>query len=327
MNCEYCAWINKVLVAYKEKLPRKKINVKKKYKRDRRLEPIIIVHGVPDGEKIDKETGSLVEIIKKIVIEKYEELLKGKTATEIVELMIKEFEKLSDLKGETWRETILADDKGGLASVAGLIQDHSVFLAKNIFNRKNDIFQVINNFQDEDENVLDKLEKQIKEKNDNHLDIKSGCWSVIVRDLEENLSCGRTNWNLTETPNETLRSINSSTTVYGCGIFLQDESCCSVSGDDEKIYLFALAKKISQLIEEKQKHLSSKNQIDEFLAEFKNISCVFLGPCERPVISFQSDIFPWIYCCKEKIYSGDKKGDAKIQLIDQTEAECRCYFE
>ncbi|XP_044003477.1 uncharacterized protein LOC122849019 [Aphidius gifuensis] len=182
MNCEYCEWIDKVLVEYEKKLPRKKINNKNKYQRKRILEPLIIVHGLPD-EHLNENVKTSIEFIKKIIMEKYNNLLEGKKAFDTVESMIFEIEKLSDLSKESWRETILVDDKGDIGCVAGLIKNHSLKFAKDIYNRKIDVLQIINNY--DDENLNDNI--------DDNFNIKSGCWSVIVRDLEENMSCGRTN--------------------------------------------------------------------------------------------------------------------------------------
>lgn len=305
MNCEYCEWLDKVLVEYEKKLPRKKNNTNNKYQRKRILEPIIIVHGLPD-EYLNENVKTSLEFIKKIIIEKYNNLLEGKTAFYTVESMIFEIEKLSDLSKESWRETILVDDEGAIGCVAGLIKNHSLKFAKDIYNRKIDVLQIINNH--DDDNLNDKI--------DNSYNIKSGCWSIIVRDLEENMSCGRTNWY----PNISIDSkisLKASTIIYGCGIFLEDETCCSLSGNDEIIYLFSLAKKINKSIEEPHKYTPTKQTINEYTNKFNNLSCIYLGPCERPIINCHSNIFPWFYCCKKKIYSGIKKDEFKMESIDE----------
>jgi len=115
-------------------------------------------------------------------------------------------------------------------------------------------------------------------------------------------------------------SVSATGTVIGCGIYVDENSCISVSGCDEIIHKYAPAWQISRrlrrltctLIDEANAVL---NNLEEITGTC-DIGAIVLTDKGVPLVSFRCAHFPWAYCEKDYVYYGcmkDEKFSEKIR--------------
>lgn len=142
----------------------------------------------------------------------------------------------------------------------------------------------------------------------------------------------------TSTAGETgkLHGIVSATgTALGCGIYVDEAGCASVSGCDRAIYKHMPARRIIRRLRK------SSATIDEavaaVLADFEgdpgaafppetDVGVIALTGEGTPSVSFKSAHFPWACCDKGRVYYGCARNERFTESIDVLERppDCIC---
>jgi isoaspartyl peptidase/L-asparaginase-like protein (Ntn-hydrolase superfamily) len=118
-------------------------------------------------------------------------------------------------------------------------------------------------------------------------------------------------------------SVSATGTVIGCGIYVDQDSCISVSGCDDIIHKYAPALQISRRLRQLTCVL-----IDEATAVLKDLEKE-TGTCDMgaivltdkgiPLVSFRCAHFPWAYCEKGHVYYGCMKNEKFSEKIKRKE--------
>lgn len=316
--CE-CEWIERILAALKDQ--RKYLT--RQRRTGQKCEPIIIIHGLPDDAELPNNNYvDILNTIKNTAIAGYQELQKGKSALDVATL------KLTQLDGSksrnvpaTVQNSILMDNSGGVCCISTLTAlDHPIIFAQTLSTESHDAIIIQQIIKGRTEKNLNDSEEPDVFSND----IFS--YGVIVRDRKTNLAGGRSTWTFN---NNLTPSINAAASVPGCGLFVNENLCCSVSGDDQVIYVHAPARKIIRKFE---KNLSDipvlKKEVNYFMEHELQapVAVVLLGINDyQPLMVCKSKYFPWAYCHRGVLYYGCMKEELFAEDIEmEMPPDCQC---
>ncbi|XP_043682889.1 isoaspartyl peptidase/L-asparaginase-like [Vespula pensylvanica] len=129
---------------------------------------------------------------------------------------------------------------------------------------------------------------------------------------------------------KTMGSISAVGTVIGCGIYADENGCCSLSGNDKTIYKYAPARKIVRRFNSKTTMmLEINNELDKFQKETgeSEIGVIALNNKGEPSISFKTLHFPWACCRNGYIYYGCNKCDKFLEEIRDLNRPLDCMCE
>ncbi|KAI4477375.1 hypothetical protein M0804_012761 [Polistes exclamans] len=131
-------------------------------------------------------------------------------------------------------------------------------------------------------------------------------------------------------PMKVIGSLNAIGTVIGCGIYADENGCCSISGNSKTIYCYAPARKIVRRFNSKTTMML---EINEELEKFENetgesqIGVIALNRKGEPSVSFKSLDFPWACCRNGYIYYGCKECDKFCEEITNLSRPLDCMCE
>ncbi|KAK2584705.1 hypothetical protein KPH14_007039 [Odynerus spinipes] len=125
-------------------------------------------------------------------------------------------------------------------------------------------------------------------------------------------------------------SMSAIGTVVGCGIYADENGCCSVSGDNTSIYKYAPAYKIVRRF---NSDTTAMLELNEELERFEKetgdseIGAIALNAKGEPSVSFRSMNFPWACCQNGYIYYGCKQNDKFCHEIKNLSRPLDCMCE
>ncbi|XP_011704439.1 PREDICTED: isoaspartyl peptidase/L-asparaginase isoform X2 [Wasmannia auropunctata] len=163
--------------------------------------------------------------------------------------------------------------------------------------------------------------------------IQLGAVGAVAYDRKKRLASG------TSTAGESgkLHGIVSATgTAIGCGIYVDQNGCVSVSGCDKAIYRHAPAQWILQRLQ--RKATSIDEAVTEVLKDFEeetggasppesDVGVIALTSEGMPSVSFKCLHFPWAYCDKGYVYYGCARNEKFSEKIDVIERPYDCMCE
>ncbi|KAL2730814.1 isoaspartyl peptidase/L-asparaginase-like [Vespula squamosa] len=150
---------------------------------------------------------------------------------------------------------------------------------------------------------------------------------AVAYDRKKRLSSG------ISTMEETIKmmgSISAIGAVIGCGIYADENGCCSLSGNDQTIYKYAPARKIVRRFNSKTTMMLEINdELEKFQKETgeSQIGVIALNNKGEPSISFKSLHFPWACCRNGYIYYGCNKCDKFLEEITDLDRPLDCMCE
>ena len=128
-------------------------------------------------------------------------------------------------------------------------------------------------------------------------------------------------------------------TVLGCGIFSNNEDCCTVSGEDRALYVYGPARKIIKRLNRERAEII-KDTVDKIVEtlndELTNFiketgeSCIgtsSLGIKGKPKVAFKSQYFPWACCYRGEITSGCINDEIFTRAVGDLDMplDCECH--
>ncbi|KAI4497715.1 hypothetical protein M0802_007255 [Mischocyttarus mexicanus] len=150
---------------------------------------------------------------------------------------------------------------------------------------------------------------------------------AVAYDRKKRLSSGISTM---REPMKIIGSLNAIGTVIGCGIYADDNGCCSISGNSKTIYGYAPARKIVRRFNSKTTMML---EVNEELEKFENetgesqIGVIALNGKGEPSVSFKSLHFPWACCRNGYVYYGCKECDKFCEEITNLSRPFDCMCE
>ncbi|XP_043488348.1 isoaspartyl peptidase/L-asparaginase-like isoform X3 [Polistes fuscatus] len=305
--CDYCSWIEQILA---------RINVESKLLQERipppRVDPTVIVHG---GAGIIPKTKRkfMLEEVKSAALEAYKTLIEGYTAVDAVDTAISRMENTLYLNYMEEAYTHTNEE---------IIMDAAI---------------MTNNLNAGCVGVVCGIEHPIKLETEGNEELRKSDSIVsfheartvgaVAYDRKKHLSSGISTMGESMT---VIRSLNAIGTVIGCGIYADENGCCSISGNSKTIYCYAPARKIVRRFNSKTTMML---EINEELEKFENetgesqIGVIALNKKGEPSVSFKSLDFPWACCRNGCIYYGCKECDKFCEEITNLSRPLDCMCE
>lgn len=128
-------------------------------------------------------------------------------------------------------------------------------------------------------------------------------------------------------------SVTSLGTVPGCGVYASKRGCASVSGNDKKIYGWALARRVVENMNDCKCTDMCSCMEDSICRELKlyaketketNVGAVAINANGLPAVVFKSQHFPWAYCKQGVLHYGAARGEHNHEKIEDVKIAPVC---
>ncbi|EZA54593.1 hypothetical protein DMN91_007312 [Ooceraea biroi] len=159
--------------------------------------------------------------------------------------------------------------------------------------------------------------------------LQIGAVGAVAYDRKQRLASG------TSTAGESGKlhgRVSATGTTIGCGIYVGQGCCISVSGCDEAIHKYAPAWRISRRLRKKCT-LMNDEAVAAVLKDFEeetgrsDVGAIVLTTKGVPFVSFRCTHFPWAYCQKGYVYYGCARNEKFSEKIDILERPLDCMCE
>ncbi|KAG7200604.1 hypothetical protein KM043_001162 [Ampulex compressa] len=150
---------------------------------------------------------------------------------------------------------------------------------------------------------------------------------AVACDKRRRLSSGTSTAGKASKPSGSTSAIG---TAIGCGIFVDENSCAAVSGEDRSILLYAPARKIVDGLNRGESvHRSLAAELGKFESETgeSRVGAIALNSKGEFSVSFKCMHFPWACCSKGRLYFGCSKNQVFSEEAPILERPLDCMCE